>query len=180
MFWSVYFGLQRAVIIPLLCAVTLAAGTAANTPVGALIGMPDARDGRHDFDFEVGTWKMSPSGNGHVVRKLWDGATIAQLIVPRPARHVRGSLLTIYRPSSREWNIYWADAGDGTVSRPLIGHFHDSVGIFIGHDSLNGRPALIRLVFSHISARSFQTVQSESVDNGRTWAGERTEIYSRV
>jgi hypothetical protein len=141
---------------------------------------PDLRDGRHAFDFEIGSWTIAPSGYGHVVRKLWDGATIAQLVIPKPARHVRGSLLSLYNPTSREWYVYWADASDGTLAPPLAGSFHDGIGTFTGHDTLDGRPVLIRLVYSHVTQRSFQTVQSISHDNGRTWSAGPRQLFTRI
>jgi hypothetical protein len=158
-------------VIQLLFSVLLVALSATSTP--------GARDGRHDFDFEIGTWKMEPSGYGHVVRKLWDGATIAQLIVLKPSRHVRGSLLSIYTPASRQWSIYWADAEDGTLSPPLVGHFHDGVGTFVGHDTIDGRAALTRLRIFDITPRTFQTVQAESRDGGHTWRSGETTAYIR-
>jgi hypothetical protein len=145
-----------------------------------LMSAPDLRDGRHDFDFEIGSWTFAPSGYGHVVRKLWNGATIAQLVIQKPAPHVRGSLLSLYNPSSREWNVYWADANDGTLSPPLAGSFHNGIGTFIGHDTVDGRPVMIRVVYSHVTQRSFQTVQSVSQDNGRTWAARTTRLFTRI
>ena len=138
-----------------------------------------AGDGRHDFDFEIGTWSMAPGGNVHVVRKLWDGATIAQLIVPAPVRHVRGSLLSLYDPAARVWKVYWADANDGSLSKPLTGRFSDGVGTFVGPGTLAGRPILVRVVYDRITAHSFRTVQSESTDGGRTWTNPVIWTYER-
>jgi hypothetical protein len=135
-------------------------------------------DGRHDFDFEVGTWKIAPSGYGHVVRRLWDGATIAQLIVRKPSRRVRGSLLSIYNPSSRQWSIYWADAQEGTLSAPLLGHFRNGIGTFVSRDTANGG-AITRLCIFNITSRSFQTIQDQSHDGGHTWSGRRGATFTR-
>ena len=145
----------------------------------ALLAVPAAAagDGRHDFDFELGTWSMAPSGNIHVVRKLWDGATIAQLVVPAPAPHVRGSLLSLYDPSAHLWNVYWADANDGSLSKPLTGGFRNGIGTFIGPDTRAGRSILVRVVYDRITAHSFRTVQSESTDGGRTWKNAVTWTY---
>jgi hypothetical protein len=145
-----------------------------------LMTAPDLRDGRHDFDFEIGSWTITPSGYGHVVRKLWDGATIAQLVIPKPVLHVRGSLLSLYNPSSREWKIYWANASDGALSPPLAGSFHNGIGVFIGHDTVGGHPVMTRFIYSHVTRRSFQTVQAMSHDSGRTWTSGTTWEYTRV
>ena len=137
-------------------------------------------DGRHDFDFEIGTWRMAPSGNLHVVRKLWDGATIGQLVVLHPAREVRGSLLSLYVPASDTWNVYWADARDGSLSPPLSGRFRNGVGTFEGRDAAGGRAVLVRLVISKIRASSFQTDQSVSKNGGATWGDHNVQTYARV
>jgi hypothetical protein len=143
------------------------------------IAAPSPSDGRHDFDFEIGSWTMAPSGYGHVVRALWDGATIAQLIVPIPVRHVRGSLLSLYDPNRHRWNVYWADATDGSLSKPLTGTFRNGIGTFTGPDTRAGHPIVVRLVYDHIAANSFQTERSESTDNGRTWSRAVKQTYSR-
>lgn len=159
----------------LLLALALVAGI-------LILAAPAARacqhDGRHDFDFEIGTWKMSPSGDGHVVRRLWDGATIAQLIIPAPKERVRGSLLGLYNPATKAWSIYWADAQDGTLSTPLVGCFRSGIGTFTGRETAAGGSHFVRLVFSHIERSSFETVQSTSID-GRTWTNANKTIYTR-
>lgn len=133
-----------------------------------LLGSTPAPDGRHDFDFEIGTWNMLPSGNTHIVQRLWDGATIARLVVKSTAK-VRGSLLSVYLPDSRQWHIYWVSAADGSVSPPLVGSFSNGIGTFVGPDEENGRPILVRLIYSDITPTSFATVQSISHDDGKTW-----------
>ena len=155
--------------MPLLFALLLAISPIATT----------ASDGRHDFDFEIGTWTLSPGGADHVVRELWFGATIAQLIVSKPTPHVRGSLLKLYDPARRVWNIYWADAGDGSLSSPLTGRFRDGVGTFVGIDTSGGTRASIRIVYDHIAQRSFRTLQSESTDGGNTWSRPTVKTYAR-
>jgi hypothetical protein len=92
---------------------------------------------------------------------------------------VRGSLLKLYDPERRIWNIYWADAGDGSLSPPLAGTFRERVGTFVGNDTSGSRRKLVRLVYDRITQRSFRTQQSESVDGGHTWSRPTVEIYTR-
>ena len=156
-----------------------AVATALTIGALALLGATSAPDARHDFDFEVGTWSMSPSGDTHIVQRLWEGATIARLVVPKPAPHVRGSLLTVYHPDSQRWYIYWVDAGDGSVSAPLVGGFSHGTGTFVGPDTENGRPILVRLVISNVTANAFKTVESISHDGGKTWEKGVPTLYAR-
>lgn len=145
----------------------------------ALLGTTAQPNPRNDFDFEIGTWAMSPSGNTHVVERLWEGATIARLIVQKPAPHVRGSLLTVYRQASQRWYIYWVDSSDGSLSAPLVGNFSHGIGTFVGPDEEKGRHVLVRLVFSNVSVNAFETVQSISHDGGKTWDRGDPTFYTR-
>ena len=67
-------------------------------------GASPVRDGQHDFDFEIGSWKThlkrlvaSPDRFDHlgrvhgttVVRKVWEGrANLVELVVDGPAGHL--------------------------------------------------------------------------------------------
>jgi hypothetical protein len=136
-------------------------------------------DGRHDFEFELGIWRMSPSGDTHIVRKLWDGGSIAQLRLPKPAPHIRGSLLKLYNPKTHDWSVYWADAVDGTLSPPMVGKFSHGLGTFVGNDRVGGHRVLVRLTYRDITTSSFKTTQSTSSDAGKAWSHAVTETYTR-
>src|SRR5215470_7669310 len=74
------------------------------------------RDGQHDFDFEIGTWKTRLSRLQHpltgsttwvqyegttVVRKVWDGrANLVELEVDGPQGHIEGLSLRLYNPEA--------------------------------------------------------------------------------
>jgi len=95
------------------------------------------RDGSHDFDFEIGTWKthlrrlLNPlSGSAKwveyegttVVRKVWDGrANLVELVADGPAGHFEGLNLRLYNPQSRQWSLNFASSRGGTMSPPTIG-----------------------------------------------------------
>jgi hypothetical protein len=75
---------------------------------------PAERDGQHDFDFEVGTWKTHLSRRLHpltgsvtwveyegttFVRKVWNGrANLVELEVDGPKGHIEGLSLRLYNP----------------------------------------------------------------------------------
>src|SRR5215212_2320147 len=77
------------------------------------------RDGQHDFDFEIGTWKTHLSRRLRpltgsttwveyegttVVRKVWNGrANLVELVADGPAGHFEGLSLRLYNPRSRQW-----------------------------------------------------------------------------
>jgi len=135
------------------------------------------QDGRHDFDFEFGSWKAHLSRldrplagstrwleyeGTSVVRKVWDGrANLGELEVDGAAGHIEGLTLRLYNPQTRQWNISWANGRDGTLDRAtMFGGFKDGVGEFFGQDSLDGRAIFVRFVLSDIAPASFRFDQA--------------------
>jgi len=187
----------------LLCTLALAlqAGRAvAQSPSGASGATPapepERRDGRHDFDFEIGTWKtnlrrlLRPlTGSTEwveyegttAVRKIWDGrANLVELDVTGSTGRLQGLSLRLYNPQSHQWSLNFASSGSGTLSEPSIGEFKDGRGEFLSHESLNGRAILVRFVISPITADSCRFEQSFSDDGGRTWEVNWTAIDVRM
>jgi len=153
-------------------------------PVAAL-ATPTPRDGRHDFDFEFGSWTAHLSRLLHpltgsttwvkyqgtsVVRKVWNGrANMGELEVHGPAGHIEGLTLRLYNPQSHQWYISWANSADGLIGQSMIGGFKDGQGEFYDQESLNGRAIFVRFIFSGITAKSFRLEQSFSGDGGQSW-----------
>lgn len=143
------------------------------------------RDGQHDFDFEIGSWKihlkrrLNPlTGSDKwvefdgtsVTRKIWDGRSqIEEFETDGAAGRVEGLTLRLYNPQSHQWSLYWANAKDGTVVAPQIGEFRNGVGEFYGTDTLNGKVILIRFIWSNTTANTPHFEQSFSADGGKTW-----------
>ncbi len=154
------------------------------------------RDGQHDFDFEVGTWKthlrrlLRPlSGSTTwveyegttIVRKVWDGrANLVELKAAGPAGSFEGLSLRLYNPQSRQWTLNFANANDGSLSPPTIGGFTNGRGEFFNQETLNGRAIFVRFVISDITATSCRFEQSFSADGGKTWEVNWIAIDTRV
>ncbi|HEV8125333.1 MAG TPA: hypothetical protein VGP80_13890 [Gemmatimonadales bacterium] len=146
---------------------------------------PAPRDGQHDFDFEIGTWKTHLSRLQHplsgsttwveyegtsVVRKVWDGrANLVELEVDGPGGHVEGLSLRLYNPQSHQWSLNFANARSGTLSVPTVGEFKDGRGEFYDWEDFNGRMILVRNVWKDITPNSGRFEQSFSDDGGKTW-----------
>jgi hypothetical protein len=145
----------------------------------------DQRDGQHDFDFELGSWKIHLKKLVHpmtgsttwvefdgtsVTRKLWDGrAQIEQFETDGAGGHIEGLTLRTYNPQTHQWSLYWANSKDGTVVPPQIGQFKNGVGEFYGMDTLNGKSILVRFLWTKTDSGSPHFEQSFSDDGGKTW-----------
>ena len=144
-----------------------------------------AHDGAHDFDWEIGEWRVHISrlvqpltGSStwaeytgtSVVREVWGGrANLGELEVAGTAGRIQGLSLRLYDPESRQWKISWANARDGALGPPMIGGFHQGRGEFYNQETFNGRAIFVRFIFSDITPTTFRLEQAFSADGGKTW-----------
>jgi ketosteroid isomerase-like protein len=156
---------------------------------GALSVSPTAagveRDGQHDFDFEIGTWKSHIARRLHpltgsatwvqmeagvVVRKVWNGgANLMELEADTPTGRLQELNLRLYNPRTHRWSFNFATRNDGTIAPPMIGEFKNGRGEFIDQEPFNSKTILVRHVFSDISPDSHHFEQAFSDDGGQTW-----------
>ena len=150
-----------------------------------LQGRAEERDGQHDFDFKIGTWKtqvkrrlrpltgsttwVEMSGIS-VVRKVLNGrANLVELVADSPNGHFEGMSLRLYNPQSRQWSLNFANASDGVMTPPTIGEFKDGRGEFYSQETLNGRAIFVRFVITPTTPDSIRFEQFFSDDGGKTW-----------
>lgn len=154
------------------------------------------RDGQHDFDFEIGTWRTHLKRLLHpltssttwveydgttVVRKVWNGrANLVELVADGPSGHFEGLNLRLYNPQSRQWSLNFASSSSGVMSQPTIGEFKNGRGEFFDQETLNGRAIFVRFVISDITPTSRRFEQSFSDDGGKTWEVNWIAIDTRV
>ncbi len=155
------------------------------------------RDGSHDFDFEIGTWKTHLSRLDHpltgshtwiqyegtsVVRKIWNGrANMVELEVDGPTGHVEGLNLHLYNPQSHQWSLNFANANVGALSMPpTVGEFKNGRGEFYDQEEFNGRMILVRNIWMDITANSCRFEQSFSDDGGKTWEPNWIAVDTRM
>ncbi len=155
--------------------------TSSNTP--QISSVP--KDGRYDFDFEIGTWKthlkrlLNPLTGSTawveyegitIVRKVWNGkANLVELDVSGSSGHIEALSLRLYNPESHQWSLNFANAGGGVIAAPTIGEFKNGRGEFFDQEALNGRAILVRFVISDITKNSCRFEQAFSDDGGKTW-----------
>jgi hypothetical protein len=142
------------------------------------------RDGRHDFDWDIGTWKTHQRRLVHpltgsttwveyegtdVVKKIWDGANEGLVEADGPAGHLKIYTLRVYNPEAHQWNIYFTNPGTGTLGPAAVGEFKNGRGEFYDQEPFNGKAILLRFSVSDITANSCRFEQAFSADGGKTW-----------
>jgi hypothetical protein len=180
-FHALSFG---AVLFVFCCALASAQTDSKGAKAGTQTAATE-RDGQHDFDFELGSWKIHlkrrlPPLTGSntwiefdgtsVTRKLWDGrAQIEEFETDGASGHIEGLTLRTFDPQTRQWRLYWANSKDGLVVVPQIGKFKDGQGEFYAQDMLDGKSIFIRFIWSKTDSNIPHFEQSFSEDGGKTW-----------
>jgi hypothetical protein len=143
------------------------------------------RDGQHDFDFHVGSWKTHLKRLVHpltgsttwaeydgttMVRKVWNGrASLVELEVDGPRGHIEALSLRLYNPESRQWSLNFSNSAVGTMGTPPVGEFKNGRGEFFDQETLGPRAILVRFVISDITPTSCHFEQAFSEDGGKSW-----------
>ena len=147
--------------------------------------MQTENDGRSDFDFLIGTWKvhhrtLKKRLNGSTEWEEFEGDTVDRKILNglgnmdenilhTKTGPVHAMTFRLFNPESKEWSIYWSTDQTGTLDVPVIGSFQDQRGEFYSQETFEGRHIYSRFIWSKITARSCQWEQAFSEDGGKTW-----------
>ena len=147
-------------------------------------------DGRHDFDFLFGTWRIH---NRKLVDVLDHSCTewvefeamseawpmlggLANVdsysvdAMPPDGRPYRGITVRLFDPQAGLWRIWWASTRfPGALDTPVEGRFVDGRGEFLCDDVLSGVPVKVRFDWQVPSQDTTRWEQSFSYDVGRTW-----------
>lgn len=159
-----------------------------------------SQEGRHDFDFIFGRWRVhnrklidvaDPAceewleftasseafpvleGFGHIDRMYVDDS-------PEAGRF-EGFTLRLYDPSGGTWKIWWSSTrAPGILDAPVEGRFHDRHGVFECEDQIAGRRVGVRFewLVEDLDAPRWQ--QSFSYDGGKTWKLNWTMTLTRT
>jgi len=108
-----------------------------------------------------------------VMRKIWDErANMEEFKVTSLDKrlHIDAQTLRLYDPDARHWSIWLGDAAHGKLAGPpTVGAFRDGRGEFFDAEDFNGRPILVRYVWTHPTPTTARMEQSFSPDWGRSW-----------
>jgi hypothetical protein len=154
-------------------------------------------NGEHDFDFNLGTWRIHVERLLHpltgsktwvnlegtkVVQGIWGGrAQTEDVEANGPNAHLENMGLMLYNPTSHQWSVSFVNSSDGTSEPPpMIGEFKNGRGEFFDSEIYDGRPILVRLTWSDITSTTHHLEQSFSEDGGRTWESNLKVTLTRA
>ena len=158
--------------------------------------MQSENDGRNDFDFLIGTWKVYHRAlkarlkastdwlefEGDMVsRKILNGiGNLDENILYRETGPVHAIALRLFNPESKEWSIYWSTNLTGILDVPVTGGFKDGIGEFYSQEAFQGQHIYSRFIWSKITDNSAQWEQAFSIDGGKTWETNWIMEFERV
>jgi hypothetical protein len=167
----------------LIAGLTIGA-TSAKTRLAKQVPAVTERDGQHDFDWDIGTWKTHQRRLLHpltgsttwveyngtdVVQKVWQGANVGKIEADGPAGHLEIFTLRLYNPQAHQWSIYFTNPASGTLSLPVVGGFKNGRAEFYDQETYNDRIIWVRFSISEITPNSCHFEQAFSPDGGKTW-----------
>ena len=81
-----------------------------------------------------------------------------------------GMSFRFFDPATRRWSIYWADSRrPGELDPPVFGTFSERHRRLRGRDVFEGRPILVRFMWSGMTTPTPRWEQAFSDDDGETW-----------
>ncbi len=142
-------------------------------------------DGRHDFDFLFGTWKLRHRRlNRRLVGETewteFDSTCVAhpilgglgnidENVLELPSGRYEAVSMRLFDPATNRWRIWWINARHPAIDAPVEGSFVDGVGTFLADDVHDGIPIRVRFLWSDVSATGARWEQAFSTDGGVTW-----------
>jgi len=183
----------RIVLVVFLAAMASFANDKAKPEPSASV-----RDGQHDFDFWMGSWKvhnrrlLKPLTGSNawvefdgttVARPVWGGlANMDEYEGDAPSGHIRGMTVRTYNTKTGDWSLYWANASLGEIAMPpTVGHFDGKgKGEFFDKEDYNGKPIVVRYTWTVIDNDHCRWEQAFSADDGKTWETNWTMENTRV
>ncbi|HWE46757.1 MAG TPA: DUF1579 domain-containing protein [Caulobacteraceae bacterium] len=165
---------------------------------GAASAMAMDNGPRGEFGFLVGDWRVK---HRKLKRRLagetgwwefegfcrsWtalDGAgSFDDNFLDEPTGSYRAVTFRRRDPRTHQWAIWWFDqrVPGSNIDPPVAGSFKDGVGTFLTADTFEGKPILVRFLWSDIAANSATWAQAFSPDRGGSWETNWVMQFERV
>lgn len=145
----------------------------------------DVRSALRDFDFAMGGWKVHNRRLRQPLAGLDEWDEFESRVAARPLPGGLGNeelyctdfdggfigmSFRLFDPGTNLWSVYWADSRrPGALDPPLFGSFQDETGVFLGEDTIAGRPILVRVLWRDVHTPTPRREQALSDDGGETW-----------
>jgi hypothetical protein len=163
-------------------------------------GAAGVQDGRQDFAFLVGRWRVanrqladyfdpscdewrefeSACESRAILGGLGNCDTYEIPDYPGQSEY-RGFALRLFDPEDRVWRIWWASTvGSGHLDTPVVGRFENGRGRFECGDVFQGRTFTMRYEWTDITPTSARWEQSFSFDGGESFRPNWTMLFERV
>jgi hypothetical protein len=146
-------------------------------------------DGRHGFDFLMGSWLVANHKKVHPLRESddqwvdFEATTETRSILAGlgnvetyrapsfPGRpNYEGLSLRLFDPATGRWNIWWSStARPGSLEVPVCGRFVDGVGNFYSDEVIDGRRLKLRFTYQGLTRTTAHWQQAFSFDEGASW-----------
>ena len=123
------------------------------------------------FDFWVGRWRVTPTGQPRQVatsfiEKLYGGCAIRENWMP--VGQAGGGSLSIYVRSEHAWRQTWVDSSGARAE--FKGGWNGQAMVLTGPWPLpDGRARIVRMTYTPSSDGSVRQAGEASFDDGRTW-----------
>lgn len=154
-------------------------------------------EGLHDFDFLMGEWTVHHHRLKHRLvgctewedfsgessfRKLLGGyGNIDDNAIDLPDGPYRAASLRSFDPATREWRIWWLDGRHPTsIDIPVVGRFEHGIGTFLAKEVIDGKPVVVRFMWTRTDTATPHWEQAFSEDDGRSWETNWTMAFERA
>jgi hypothetical protein len=121
-----------------------------------------------EFAAELNAWPLLDGyANGDAFRADWGDGLV-------------GTTLRLFDPTTGLWSIWWAGKANPALDAAVVGRFDGDQGVFEAEDVFNGRPILVRFVWSRVTTTHPRWEQAFSEDGGQTWETNWVMDYTRI
>jgi hypothetical protein len=135
------------------------------------------------FDFWVGRWNVSPTGQPKVVahsliESLYDGCAIRENWMPI-GQQAGGGSLSGYVAAERAWRQTWVDSSGSRAE--FKGGWNGAAMVLTGPWPLaDGRARTVRMTYTPNPDGSVRQAGEDSFDGGRSWKPSFDFTYRRA